>query len=217
MTTRVEWKVINEIRANVWADQRISGSRKLVLLALAEHIDPEGTCFPSLGRLALMVCLSSRQVRRHLTALKNLGVINVEIGGGRGGTSQYRICAPEKDRKDIPGFGGHLAVGVTDIRQKEDTRSTNPVAGDTQNLSPVSPRTSEEQIEHGATLGIGTSIIRKSLLESAPVPDWMRTKIVKRRKIQNESGVSIDQSRQIKDAATGEFRSRQSRYAGPVP
>lgn len=66
---------------------------QLVLLSLADQMDRNGECWPSHQHTANRVGLSEKQVRRHVTKLKSLGLITVvrnEKGGRPGDTPRYR-------------------------------------------------------------------------------------------------------------------------------
>jgi hypothetical protein len=66
---------------------------QLVLLSLADQMNQYGECWPSHQHTANRVGLSEKQVRRHVTKLKSLGLITViknEKGGKPGNTPTYR-------------------------------------------------------------------------------------------------------------------------------
>ena len=48
---------------------------KFVLVALADHADSEGICWPSVALLRKKTGLSRRQIQRHLKALRESGEI----------------------------------------------------------------------------------------------------------------------------------------------
>lgn len=76
---------------------------KLVLLALADHSDDRGSCFPSVARLAWKSGYSVRQMQAVLKALRDRGILEA-VGssvGGRGHATQYQIH-PEKGAKLAP-------------------------------------------------------------------------------------------------------------------
>jgi DnaD/phage-associated family protein len=70
-----------------------------VLLALADHADKEGFCFPGVDRLATKTGLSNRMVQKHLEALKSIGVIEIYYNEGAktssGYTNKYRLLRGE--------------------------------------------------------------------------------------------------------------------------
>lgn len=58
-----------------WRQRVPSASAKLVLLALADHANGEGYCWPSMKRVADMAGISPRQVSNHITKLAELGLV----------------------------------------------------------------------------------------------------------------------------------------------
>jgi len=63
---------------HAWTIKVTTAKDMLVLLALAEHSDAQGECFPSTRRLAQMTKLSVRTVRRAILSLEKSGHISVE-------------------------------------------------------------------------------------------------------------------------------------------
>lgn len=60
----------------VW-DSTVPSPERLTLLALADRADEEGRCWPSVPTLAKKCRLGESTVRRHLTALADMGVLRV--------------------------------------------------------------------------------------------------------------------------------------------
>lgn len=58
-----------------WAQQTPNPTSKLVLLALADHANGDGECWPSMKKIAVMAQVSPRQVSYHITMLANLGLV----------------------------------------------------------------------------------------------------------------------------------------------
>jgi biotin operon repressor len=58
-----------------WQQDTPNASAKLVLLAIADHANGDGYCWPSMGRIGRMVGLSLRQVSNHVTALEAAGLV----------------------------------------------------------------------------------------------------------------------------------------------
>lgn len=77
----------------VWSNSNQVGTRKLLLLALAEFASEENDwrCWPSIGKLANMVGVSDRQIKTHLAALESSAEIIIRRGQGRGNTNEYDI------------------------------------------------------------------------------------------------------------------------------
>ena len=76
----------------VWHNSQQTGSGLLVLLAIADHANDDGICWPSVARLARMARVSERQCQRLISQLVNAGELSVERGGhGPKSTTVYRI------------------------------------------------------------------------------------------------------------------------------
>ena len=71
-----------------WRQQVPSASAKLVLMALADHANGDGYCWPSMGRIGSMAGISSKQVATHVRTLAALGL--VEKANRRRYEGQYR-------------------------------------------------------------------------------------------------------------------------------
>lgn len=59
---------------------------RMVAVVLADHVDGDGYCWPSVGRLATRSGLSRRQVQKYLSQLEEENVISRH---GRPGSSNY--------------------------------------------------------------------------------------------------------------------------------
>lgn len=100
----------------VWEGSQAKGSTLLVLLAIAEHYNPEkGFAWPSVERIANYARVSIRTVQDHLRKLEELGELAVVVGGGRNNPSRYylnfkkleasrRSLAPGKNPADFAPF-----------------------------------------------------------------------------------------------------------------
>ena len=116
---------------------------KPTAVALALFADERGErVFPSVGRLAWLRGLSERAIQKHVSALRELGVlVPVTRGtGGRGRTTCYRVdvsALPARDaykpRTSIPGFNtqkseqGFALSGSETVNGEAET--TNSGAG----------------------------------------------------------------------------------------
>lgn len=100
----------NWVYANASRYQWGSGLQ-LVLLSLADQMNQNGECWPSHAHTAHRVGQSEKQVRRHVTKLKSLGLIAVvknEKGGKPGTTPIYRATfnvSNDARAKRAPGGG----------------------------------------------------------------------------------------------------------------
>lgn len=96
-----------------WRCRGLASTRRLVLLALAEHADDDGeTCLRALGRLERMTGLSRRGVAKTLNALEAARLIAREQGE-RDGSTMYRLLldrpgsAPESPGNNREGGAEH--------------------------------------------------------------------------------------------------------------
>jgi Helix-turn-helix domain len=75
---------------------KLAPSPKLVLLALCEHANDAGVCWPSIATLARCACISERQAKRVVHKLIETGfaaVIGNELGGHRNQSRRYQLNA----------------------------------------------------------------------------------------------------------------------------
>ena len=78
-------------------------TERLIMLALADHADDDGRCYPSVARIAQRTGLSERAVQTNVRSLIAAGYINITIGGGKGNSNLYFISAnPAADAPQTP-------------------------------------------------------------------------------------------------------------------
>lgn len=89
-------------------------TERLVMLALADHADDEGKCYPSILRLCDRTGLSERAVQNNIKKLVSQGYLSVNIGGGKGNANLYFVspnpaanaprtrCTPAPDAPQTP-------------------------------------------------------------------------------------------------------------------
>ena len=79
-----------------------------VAAAISSHINAStGEAWPSRARLAAIVGTTEREVSRAIKRLRELGLLEVASGAGRGKTSRYRVCdQSEKLGDDNPKNSG---------------------------------------------------------------------------------------------------------------
>jgi DNA-binding transcriptional ArsR family regulator len=58
-----------------WEQDCPNPTAKLVLMALADHANSDGECWPSMKRVAELTGVSTRQVSNHIVALEQLGYV----------------------------------------------------------------------------------------------------------------------------------------------
>lgn len=102
--------------AAVWHDALdIKGSSLLVLLALADHADDEGRCWPSIARIARMARVERRAAQYAVKKLREMGVLRVNQNMGRHGSNEYQILIPALNveaRQQVKGGGAKYAPPV---------------------------------------------------------------------------------------------------------
>lgn len=96
-------------RATRWGyEVSITGPKKAVLMALCDHADDDGQCWPATARLALFSGFDERTVRNALRSLEAAGLISTVISGGRT-SNRYTInvgsqtpAERPQTRNDVP-------------------------------------------------------------------------------------------------------------------
>jgi hypothetical protein len=140
----------------VWRSSAATGTDRLVLLAIADAADSDGTnAWPSVATLARKAAVSNRTVQRSIGNLVELGELEVlEQAGGPARMradrrpNEYRVLmqrrgdtpvAPSEPRGDSGG-----ADGVTSVALRGDTGVTQPVhdpsVGPVQRTPPTPPQ-----------------------------------------------------------------------------
>jgi hypothetical protein len=90
-----------KMMAAVW-ELDLPRTRKLVLLAVADHASDDGFAYPSVARLAWKCGYSERSIQRELRELEKAELLFVvREGGGRGKATTYCV-QPEKGDKLAP-------------------------------------------------------------------------------------------------------------------
>lgn len=74
--------------------QGISSSQKLVLIALADHANKSGVCWPSISEMAELVAMARSTVIRAVSELKKIGLIDVKKGAGKSTVYTLQLVAP---------------------------------------------------------------------------------------------------------------------------
>lgn len=80
-----------KISAWVWENGPTKPAEKLLLLALADHANDDGLCYPSVERLSEMLSCTERYVRRLRDNLIESGYISLLQKGGVGRSNLYRV------------------------------------------------------------------------------------------------------------------------------
>lgn len=115
-----------EYSNRVWQSPDLKGSKKLVMLALADHADRQGDCHPGTPLLVEKTGLTDRHLRRVINDLAADGYISIEARAiGRGKRPHYRLfpceekrtfCPTVEEKADISGDkSGHFVHEKADI------------------------------------------------------------------------------------------------------
>ena len=109
----------------VWDRSSATGSTLLVLLALADHANAEGLCWPAIAKVARMARVDRATVFRALNDLEKTGDLRrvQRFGGQPGQTNVYRVTPGAVENL---GDGSHLATRTGRISQQRGrTLGTN--------------------------------------------------------------------------------------------
>ena len=87
------------IMTQVW-ELDLPHNTQSILLALADHADDDGFCYPSVGRLAWKTGYGVRQVQRTLKELRDQGlaIATGSLAGGRYNTCLLYTSPSPRDR-----------------------------------------------------------------------------------------------------------------------
>lgn len=118
-----------KMMAAVWDDPDIQDDGELVVaLALADHANDLGECYPAIARLAEKCRRTPRTVKRILRRLEEAGKLSTEGGAGRGNTNLYTLK---------PGAKGDAHVTVS---------SPEKVTPASEKVTPASPPARPEKV-----------------------------------------------------------------------
>lgn len=95
----------------------VTGPRKAVLIALAEHADDDGDCWPSISRLALFAGVTERCVQTSLKSLEAAGLVRVDRSTGGRNSNQYRL--------DITGAPDEGLIAAAELPRTTFTPATD--------------------------------------------------------------------------------------------
>ena len=135
-----------KIMSAVWEHAPAEGGKLLVLLALADHANESGLCWPSLPSLAKKARLSQRHVRRILRELERDALVATEIGTGPFGASHYRVICYREDNM----------TPLTSETRGEDICDRGEDARVREGRTPVSPKPSNNHHKNRHTESSGS-------------------------------------------------------------
>jgi len=109
-------------------DERLSGTRKLVLIALANRTDTSGKCFPAQDLIASECGIEVRTVSDHLKALEADGFISRKtqhLGRGNGSRTLYTLHLDLLRNASEKIAGANNAHAINDVCTSDLPRVTN--------------------------------------------------------------------------------------------
>lgn len=107
----------------IFDSKTLGPTERLIMLALADHADDAGRCYPSMRRLQERTGLSERAVQTNVRALTDKGYLRVIVGGGKGNANVYFVSA--NPASETP-YHMHPAA---DAPQTPQQVRSNPAAG----------------------------------------------------------------------------------------
>lgn len=117
-----------KVMSAVWEIEGIDSSECLVMMALADHADDSGRCYPSIARLAKRTKLSDRGVQKVITRLIEKGYVTVSPSAGQGGANLYTVTATPEPRSPLNDVHPRT-TGTTPpnhVRKTPEPRSPKP-------------------------------------------------------------------------------------------
>ena len=86
-----------KLMAEAWGTSGLTASQKLVLLAFCDYANDDGTCYPSIPKMADKCDMKDRNLQYNISSLTKAGFLSVEerFKGGKWNTSNlYKINLP---------------------------------------------------------------------------------------------------------------------------
>ncbi len=81
------------IMSAVFESEALGPTERLIMLALADHANDRGRCYPSIARLCKRTGLTSRTVQSNIRKLQETGYVSIQTGIGPGGVNVYFVTA----------------------------------------------------------------------------------------------------------------------------
>lgn len=157
-----------------WAfAQNAQGTTKVVLLALADHADASGVCWPSIDALAKKTALSDKTIRRHLAILEALGLVAKQPRRGAGGVyaaNAYMLATS----------GQHVTDGPAVTEGQHVTDGDRPTSGH----SVTYGKDNEPSIAVSTTIGTSGQHVTDGCADK---PDW-RSRMTEAHEILDQPG-----------------------------
>lgn len=134
--------------------ENLSTSEKIVLLALADHANAEGGCFPSIRRLAKWASMTPRGVQKVLRRLELAGLVKTVTNGGKSGLNSYNLHFPADEplassklaapRPVVNAWRGAPSLRRSAVSPKSSIVTTAPHVGTSRKAKEPASDTSEQ-------------------------------------------------------------------------
>src|SRR5437879_5675909 len=112
------------LTTRVWKDSPYKGAALVVHLALADHANNEGVCWPSQDFLAVKCRVSDRTVRTTMNQMKRDGYLKVlRRGSNFSGSSKYRLTWPTLNDAGTEPTGSLQSDNRKSVATKPELRS----------------------------------------------------------------------------------------------
>jgi hypothetical protein len=117
-----------KIMSAIFDSKTLGPTERLVMLALADHADDEGRCYPSIARLCERTGLSERAVQSHVKALTAAGYLAVMLNAGPKGCNVYfvRPAPPQDMHPAVNAPRRTCALPPQDVRPTPAGRAPEP-------------------------------------------------------------------------------------------
>ncbi|MBM3603585.1 MAG: helix-turn-helix domain-containing protein [Alphaproteobacteria bacterium] len=149
-----------KIMSAVFESETLGPTERLIMLALADHADDAGRCYPSISRLCQRTGLGERAVQNNLKALVAKGHVTIVPNAGQGLANLYFVSATPAS--DAPPHEMHPRTKCADTpapRSKTPARDapkpsrntiepSKEVSARAELLTVLSPEVADAYIEH---------------------------------------------------------------------
>jgi DNA-binding transcriptional regulator YhcF (GntR family) len=133
-----------KVMSRVWDESAHTGSALLMLLAIADHANDDGVCWPSVETLAAKARVQARQAQNLIAQLEQSGELAVQRGRGRKNTSIYvvKISGKGAIQRDID-----YAEKVQSSAEKVQSSAVKVQSSAVKGAIAIAPDPSEPSIE----------------------------------------------------------------------
>lgn len=104
-----------KLMSRVWEMRGLPTEYKIVLLRMADHANSDGWCYPGQASLAQDCGFSERTVRRKLSHLDRLGIVE-KLRRHRRGPQEYQLWIPEEPEHHAWGEYAERITDDTELR-----------------------------------------------------------------------------------------------------